>query len=293
MPKVIWVFPGQGSQAVGMGTDLLELPGVKNRFEQAAQILGWSVIERCQGDAETLSQTIYTQPCMYVVETILADQLRLQGKTPDYVAGHSLGEYAALYAAGVFDFAVGLKLIQQRAQLMEGATDGVMAALLGFDRAVLEAALATIADVVLANDNNAGQVVVSGTAAGVDALIAAVPSKKAVKLNVSGAFHSPLMDGAASQFQAVLDAVPFQPAQVAVLSNVDPTPSQDAAVLKARLTQQMTGSVRWRELTLALPTLDVTQVLEVGPGKVLAGIMKRTCGDLSYALIGSLADLAK
>jgi [acyl-carrier-protein] S-malonyltransferase len=293
MTKTVWVFPGQGSQAVGMGTDLLELPGVKSRFEQAAQILGWSVIERCQGDADTLSQTRYTQPCMYVVETILADQLRLQGKTPDYVAGHSLGEYAALYAAGVFDFAVGLKLIQQRAQLMEGATDGVMAALLGFDRPALEAALDTIADVVLANDNNAGQVVVSGTAAGVDALMAAVQSKKAVKLNVSGAFHSPLMNGAARQFAAVLDAVTFQPAQVAVLSNVDPTPSQDAAVLKTRLTQQMTGSVRWRELTLALPGLDVTQVLEVGPGKVLAGIMKRTCGDLSYVLIGSLADLAK
>jgi [acyl-carrier-protein] S-malonyltransferase len=156
----------------------------------------------------------------------------------------------------------------------------------------LDVALTITPDVVLANDNNAGQVVVSGTVAGVEALMAAVKCKKAVPLKVSGAFHSPLMADAAQQFQTVLDAVNFLPAQVAVLSNVDPTPSQDAAVLKARLAQQMTGSVRWRELTLALPDCGVTHVMEVGPGKVLAGIMKRTCGDLSYGLVGSAADLA-
>jgi [acyl-carrier-protein] S-malonyltransferase len=292
MSKCVWVFPGQGSQAVGMGLDLVELPEVEAKLAQASQILGWSVQDIIAGDEATLSKTLYTQPCMYVVESILADQLKAQGKAPDYVAGHSLGEYAALYCAGVFDFATGLKLIQQRAQLMDGATDGGMAALLGFDRDQLEAALSNSTDVVLANDNNAGQVVISGTPAGVDALIASVKCKKAVKLNVSGAFHSPLMGDAAAKFQTILDGITFNPAQIPVLSNVDPTPTQDAAEIKSRLAKQMTGSVRWREITLALPDLAVSAVVEVGPGKVLVGIMKRTCGDLTYSTIGTLSDLA-
>jgi [acyl-carrier-protein] S-malonyltransferase len=291
MSKSIWVFPGQGSQAIGMGQDLRELPGVNARLAEADSILGWSVMDICNGDAAILAQTVHTQPCLYVIESLLADQLKSQDKTPDYVAGHSLGEYAALYTAGVFDFATGLRLIQQRAQLMDGSTDGMMAALLGADREQLEATLSTTPDVVLANDNNAGQVVISGTIAGVEAVMAAVKSKKAVKLNVSGAFHSPLMASAAAKFGAILEAVSFQPAQIGVLSNVDPLPSKDADLLKARLTAQMTGSVRWRELTLALPDLGVTDVLEVGPGKVLAGIMKRTCADLQYTPIGTLADL--
>jgi [acyl-carrier-protein] S-malonyltransferase len=293
MTKTIWVFPGQGSQAVGMGSDLLDQPGVSQRFEQAAEILGWSVSEICQSNEATLSKTFYTQPCMYVVESVLVDLLKAQGQMPDFVAGHSLGEYAALYAAGVFDFESGLKLIQRRATLMDQSTEGVMAALLGFDRAQLEAALADSSDVVLANDNNAGQVVISGSAAGVDGLIAAVKSKKAVKLNVSGAFHSPFMADAAAQFQTALDTVNFNPAQIPVLSNVEPTPTQDATELKARLAKQMTGSVRWREITLALPNLNVANVVEVGPGKVLVGIMKRTCGDLTYSTIGNAADLAR
>jgi [acyl-carrier-protein] S-malonyltransferase len=292
MSKCVWVFPGQGSQAVGMGLDLVELPEVAAKLEQASHILGWSVKDIISGEAATLSKTLYTQPCMYVVESILADQLKAQGKTPDYVAGHSLGEYAALYCAGVFDFATGLKLIQQRAQLMDGATDGCMAALLGFDRAQLETALTQATDVVLANDNNSGQVVISGTPAGVEALIASVKCKKAVKLNVSGAFHSPLMGDAAAKFQTILDGVTFSPAQIPVLSNVDPTPTQDANAIKSRLAKQMTGSVRWREITLALPDLAVSEVVEVGPGKVLVGIMKRTCGDLAYRTIGTLPDLA-
>jgi [acyl-carrier-protein] S-malonyltransferase len=292
MSKCVWVFPGQGSQAVGMGLDLVELPEVEAKFEQASQILGWSVKEIIAGEEATLSKTRYTQPCMYVVESILADQLKAQGQTPDYVAGHSLGEYAALYCAGVFDFATGLELIQQRAQLMDGATDGGMAALLGFDRAQLETALTQATDVVLANDNNSGQVVISGTPAGVEALIASVKCKKAVKLNVSGAFHSPLMGDAAAKFQTILDGVTFSPAQIPVLSNVDPTPTQDANAIKSRLAKQMTGSVRWREITLALPDLAVSEVVEVGPGKVLVGIMKRTCGDLAYRTIGTLPDLA-
>lgn len=290
MTKTAWVFPGQGSQAVGMGLDLLDLPAAKEKFEQAEAILGWSPIAIIQGDAATLSQTLYTQPCMYLVESILADQLKAQGQRPDCVAGHSLGEYAALYTAEVFDFATGLRLIQQRAQLMDGATDGMMAALLGGDREQLETALAAHTNAVLANDNNAGQVVISGTPTAVEAVMAQVQCKKAVKLNVSGAFHSPLMAPAAAEFQTALEAVNFADAAVPVLSNVEPTPSRDAAVLKARLAQQMTGAVRWRELTLNLPEHGITHVREVGPGKVLVGIMKRTCPDLTYSVVGTLAD---
>jgi [acyl-carrier-protein] S-malonyltransferase len=289
--KAAWVFPGQGSQAIGMGSDLLNLLEAKARFEQADAILGWSVAGICQNEDDKVSQTRYTQPCLYVVETILADLLKARGEAPSWVAGHSLGEYSALYAAGVFSFEDGLRLIQRRAELMDEATEGMMAALLGFDRAQLEAVLAETPGAVLANDNNAGQVVISGTPEAIDEVIAKVKSKKAVRLNVSGAFHSPLMSDASEKFQAVLDAVTFKDAEIPVLSNVDPNPATDASALKDRLSRQMTGSVRWREISLQLPEIGATHLVEVGPGKVLTGIMKRTCPDLVLKNVGSIADL--
>ncbi|MER3432235.1 MAG: [acyl-carrier-protein] S-malonyltransferase [Leptolyngbya sp. ERB_1_1] len=291
MVKTAWVFPGQGSQAIGMGLDLLEIPAAKAKFDQAEQILGWSVVEVCQNTEDKVSQTLYTQPCLYVVETILADLLMAKGQHPDYVAGHSLGEYSALYTAGVFDFEVGLRLMQRRAQLMDSASDGRMAALLGFDRHQLESVLAQTPDAVLANDNNAGQVVISGTPEAVESVLSQVKSKKAVKLNVSGAFHSPLMADAAAQFQTALDSVQFKAAQMPVLSNVDPIPSRNAGELKNRLSRQMTGSVRWREISLKLLEEHVDRVVEVGPGKVLTGIIKRTCPDLVLENVSSLADI--
>jgi len=291
MVKTAWVFPGQGSQAIGMGLDLLEIPAAKAKFDQAEQILGWSVEEVCQNTADKVSQTLYTQPCLYVVETILADLLMAKGQHPDYVAGHSLGEYSALYTAGVFDFEAGLRLMQRRAQLMDSASDGIMAALLGFDRHQLELVLAQTPDAVLANDNNAGQVVISGTPEAVESVLSQVKSKKAVKLNVSGAFHSPLMADAAAQFQTVLDSVEFKAAQMPVLSNVDPIPSRNAGELKNRLSRQMTGSVRWREISLKFPEEHVDRVVEVGPGKALTGIIKRTCPDLVLENVSSLADI--
>ena len=292
MTKTAWVFPGQGSQAIGMGIDLLELPEAMAKFEQAESILGWSVTEICQSQDDKVSHTLYTQPCLYVVESILADLLKATGQHPDYVAGHSLGEYSALYTSGVFSFEDGLRLIKRRAELMDSASDGMMAALLGFDRAQLEMAIEQAPDVVLANDNNAGQVVISGTPKAVEAILSQVKSKRAVRLNVSGAFHSPLMADAAAQFKTILDAVPFESAQIPVLSNVDPTPSTDPAVLKDRLNRQMTGAVRWREISLQLPQEGVDRVVEVGPGKVLTGIIKRTCPDLVLKTIGSLAELS-
>ncbi|MBW4655558.1 MAG: ACP S-malonyltransferase [Kaiparowitsia implicata GSE-PSE-MK54-09C] len=291
MTKTAWVFPGQGSQAVGMGADLVDLPGAIAKFESAAAVLGWSVPAICQNDDDKVSRTLYTQPCLYVIESILVDALQQRGHHPALVAGHSLGEYVALYAAGVFEFEAGLQLVQRRAELMDAASEGMMAALIGFDPEQLEAALAATPDAVLANDNNAGQVVISGTPSAIEAVMGIVKTKRAVKLNVSGAFHSPLMAAAAAEFETVLNATPFQAATVPVLSNVDPTPSIEADVLKTRLAQQMTGSVRWREISLHLAEAGVKQVMEVGPGKVLTGLVKRTCPGMALENIGAIADL--
>jgi [acyl-carrier-protein] S-malonyltransferase len=292
MTKTAWVFPGQGSQAVQMGMDLLEIPEAKAKFDLASELLGWSVIDRIQGDVTELSKTLYTQPCLYVVEATLADQLKKRSKTPDFVAGHSLGEYSALYAAEVFSFEAGLKIIQTRSQLMDSSSSGSMAALLGFDRSALESAIASTEGVVLANDNNDGQVVISGTPDAVDFILTNVKAKRGVKLNVSGAFHSPLMSEAAETFSAVLKDMPFNDAKIPVLSNTDPTLATQATELKDRLSRQMTGSVRWREISLGLLDLGVTQITEVGPGKVLVGIMKRTCAAVEFSTIGTVAELA-
>jgi len=291
MTKTAWVFPGQGSQAIGMGLDLLELPNAKTKFEQAEQILGWSVPEICKSEEDKLSRTFYTQPCLYVVESILADLIKEKGNQPDLVAGHSLGEYVALYAASVFDFESGLKLVKRRSELMDSAAGGMMAALMGFKREELEQKIAQNPDVVLANDNSSSQVVISGTPEGVEAILSQVKAKRAVRLNVSGAFHSPLMANAATEFKEVLDSVSFSDAAVPVLSNVAPVPSVDGSVLKQRLTQQMTGAVRWREIQAELPKQGIEQVIEIGPGKVLTGLIKRACPDLTLVNIASAADL--
>jgi [acyl-carrier-protein] S-malonyltransferase len=288
MTKTAWVFPGQGSQSVGMGLDLAEV--CAHQLAQAQEILGWSVLEMCQNE-EKLNNTLYTQPCLYVIECAIADLLAAEGQQPDLVAGHSLGEYSALYTAGVFDFAAGLHLVQRRAELMSQASCGAMAALMGFNRDELDAKLAQTEGVVLANDNNSGQVVISGTPEAVEAIMAGIKTKRAIKLNVSGAFHSPLMAEASEAFELVLKEVPFQNAKMPVMSNVDPSPQTAAAALKERLRQQMTGAVRWREISLALPEQGIDLVVEVGPGKVLTGLIKRTCKDLESKNVSSLESI--
>ncbi|WP_293127255.1 ACP S-malonyltransferase [Microcoleus sp. bin38.metabat.b11b12b14.051] len=291
MTKTAWVFPGQGSQAIGMGADLLNLPTAKAKFELAKEILGWSVPEVCQKEEAKLSRTLYTQPCLFVVESILADLMREKSDRPAVVAGHSLGEYVALYAAGVFDFETGLRLVKRRAELMDTSSGGQMVALIGFDRQELELQIQYSRDVVLANDNSEAQVVISGTPAAVEDLLAKIKVKRAVKLNVSGAFHSPLMASVASEFQQVLKAARFSDAKMLVLSNSEPTATTSAATLKQRLSQQMTKGVRWREISLQLPQQGIDRVVEIGPGKVLTGLIKRTCPNLALVNVSSLADL--
>jgi [acyl-carrier-protein] S-malonyltransferase len=291
MTKTAWVFPGQGSQEIGMGVDLLELPFAKVKFEQAKQVLGWDVLEICQSQDDKVSRTLYTQPCLYVVESILADLLIERGNIPSLVAGHSLGEYVALYVARVFDFDAGLRLVKRRAELMDNAHGGMMTALIGFDREQLEEKIQQIPDVVLANDNSPAQVVISGTPEAVQNLLAQIKVKRAKPLKVSGAFHSPLMAEAAAEFQDVLQSVPFANALFPVLSNVEPVPTIEAAVLKNRLQRQMTSSVRWREISMQLPLEGIERVVEIGPGKVLTGLIKRMCPDLVLENISSRAEL--
>lgn len=291
MTKTAWVFPGQGSQAIGMGADLLNLPTAKAKFDLAKEILGWSVPEVCQKEEAKLSQTLYTQPCLFVVESILADLMREKSDRPAVVAGHSLGEYVALYAAGVFDFETGLRLVKRRAELMETASGGQMVALIGFDRQELELQIQYSRDVVLANDNSEAQVVISGTPAAVEDLLAKIKVKRAVKLNVSGAFHSPLMASVAAEFQLALKSARFSDAKMLVLSNSEPTATTSAATLKQRLNYQMTKGVRWREISLQLPQQGIDRVVEIGPGKVLTGLIKRTCPNLALVNVSSFADL--
>jgi [acyl-carrier-protein] S-malonyltransferase len=291
MTKTAWVFPGQGSQAIGMGVDLQELPQAQAFFQKAEDILGWSVLDICQSNEEKLSYTPYTQPCLYVVESILAQVMRDRGYQPQLVAGHSLGEYVALYAAGVFSFEDGLALVKQRSELMNTAPEGQMDALMGFQREELEQAIAEIPDVVIANDNSAVQVVVSGSPAAIQQLKASIKIKRAVTLKVSRAFHSPFMATAEAEYREVLASVPFTDAQVPVLSNVDPTPAIAAEVLKARLMAQMTGAVRWRETSLQLAAEGIEEAIEIGPGNALTGLIKRTCPDIALKNIHRVADL--
>lgn len=280
MNKTVWVFPGQGSQALGMGVDLLDISSAKDKFAQAEEILGWSVPEICLSEEDKLSHTLYTQPCLYVVESILADIMRDLGHQPDLVAGHSLGEYVALYVAGVFDWESGLRLVKRRAELMDSTVGGMMVALIGFNREQLEQQIQQTPDVVLANDNSPAQVVISGTPSAVEALLSKVKAKRAIPLNVSGAFHSPLMAAAATEFQEVLNSVSFNQAHIPILSNVEPVPSVDAAILRERLSRQITGCVRWRETQEQMANAGMERIVEIGPGTVLTGLIKRTYPNL-------------
>jgi [acyl-carrier-protein] S-malonyltransferase len=290
--KTAWVFPGQGSQSIGMAADLANIDTALEKFASADEILGWSVLEMCQ--SAKINDTRYTQPCLYVIESILVDLLRAQRCQPVIVAGHSLGEYVALQTAGVFDFATGLKLVKKRGELMAKSqeTGGKMVALIGFDRAELLQALQSTADVVLANDNSAIQVVISGTPEGVDALVGKIKCKRALPLKVSGAFHSHLMANAAEEFAPVLETSIFADAQIPVLSNVEPTAATDAAILKERLSRQMTGSVRWFESCQELTNLGIDRTTEIGPGKVLTGLMSRTCPEMTIGHISNNADVS-
>ncbi|GBO55780.1 malonyl CoA-acyl carrier protein transacylase [Pseudanabaena sp. lw0831] len=287
MTKNVWIFPGQGSQAVGMGLDLAEIG--KDKFDKAEKILGWSILDKSQTDATELAKTEFTQPCLYVISAILADVLKAKGAKPDAVTGHSLGEYSALYCAGVVDFATGLELVRHRSLLMSEASGGAMTALLGFDRHQLEAAIAQTADVILANDNSNDQVVISGTEAAIKSICEQVKSRRAIPLKVSGAFHSPLMAEAATQFAVTLEKIIFNDAEIPVISNVAPDDATTSGqVIREHLSQQMTSPVRWREICLYLAAQGYEKAIEVGSGKVLTGLVRKSAPSLALVNVSTL-----
>jgi [acyl-carrier-protein] S-malonyltransferase len=292
---IAWVFPGQGSQKVGMAAAVLELPGASERFAAASELLDRDLLAICAGDAEgelsDLNDTRNTQPALFVIESLLVDALRAQGRSADLVAGHSLGELVALYAAGVFDVDTGLRLMKTRSELMAGAGGGAMTAVMGFDRGELEQLVAANEGVVIANDNSSAQVVLSGTPEAVAAVSGQLTCKRAIPLAVSGAFHSPFMAQAAAAFATELEAIPFADAAIPVLSNTDPSPETSGAALKARLRNQMTTGVRWRETMERLSGEGIATAVEIGPGAVLSGLIKRSCEGISTAQIAGAADL--
>jgi [acyl-carrier-protein] S-malonyltransferase len=292
---IAWVFPGQGSQKVGMAAAVLELPGASERFAAASELLDRDLLAICAGDAEgelsDLNDTRNTQPALFVIESLLVDALKAQGRSADLVAGHSLGELVALYAAGVFDVSTGLRLMKTRSELMAGAGGGAMTAVMGFDRGELEQLVAANEGVVIANDNSSAQVVLSGTPEAVAAVSGQLTCKRAIPLAVSGAFHSPFMAQAAAAFATELEAIPFADAAIPVLSNTDPSPETSGAALKARLRNQMTTGVRWRETMERLSGEGIATAVEIGPGAVLSGLIKRSCEGISTAQIAGAADL--
>ena len=294
---IAWLFPGQGSQKVGMADAVIDLPDAADRFALASELTGRDLLAICRGSARDgdqpadINDTRNTQPALFVVESLLADNLIQQGREAALVAGHSLGELVALYAAGVFDLETGLKLMKTRSELMAAAGGGAMTAVIGFDRSQLETLVEDTDGISIANDNSDAQVVLSGTPAAVQTVSQSLTCKRAIPLAVSGAFHSPFMADAAEQFSQVLDQVCFRDAKVPVLSNSDPRASRDGDVLKQRLKHQMTTGVRWRETMSNLTVDGIDTLVEIGPGNVLSGLAKRAMKGVAISQIASTGDL--
>ena len=296
---IAWVFPGQGSQKVGMAEALLSIDGSRERFAMASELLGRDLLAICQGESgggdgpDDLNDTRNTQPALFVIESLLADNLKQQGREPALVAGHSLGELVALYSAGVFELETGLQLMKTRSELMASAGGGAMTAVIGFDRAQLNDLVAATDGVSIANDNSDAQVVISGSPEAVERVSGALKCKRAIPLAVSGAFHSPFMAEAAERFAAELDNVPFLDARVPVLSNSAASASTNADELKQRLKQQMTTGVRWRETMASMTESGVDTLVEIGPGNVLSGLAKRSMSGVTTAQISGAGDLGQ
>ncbi|MBQ1987417.1 MAG: ACP S-malonyltransferase [Muribaculaceae bacterium] len=287
-----FVFPGQGAQFVGMGKDLYENNQMAHDlFEKANEILGFRITDLMfEGTEEDLRQTKVTQPAIFLHSVILAKTLGEEFK-PDMVAGHSLGEFSALVAAGALSFEEGLKLVAARAMAMQKAcevTPSTMAAVLALPNEKVEEICATVDDVVApANYNCPGQVVISGTVAGIDAvcpLLLEAGAKRAMKLKVGGAFHSPLMQPAQEELAAAIEKAEFATPVCPVYQNVDAKPHTDPAEIKANLIAQLTAPVRWTQSVQSMVADGLTEVVELGPGAVLQGLVRKI--DASVAVSG-------
>jgi len=305
------IFPGQGSQAVGMGQALYAaFAASREVFEEIDEALGERLSRLIfEGPEETLTLTANAQPALFAVSLAamraLEREFGLQVHRVSSVAGHSLGEYSALAAAGALTISDGARLLRRRGEAMQAAVpvgEGAMTSLIGkvtvevAEEIAAEGARAGVC--VVANDNNVGNVVISGSVAGVDAAIAAAKTRsvRAIKLNVSAPFHSPLMAPAEAVMREALAQVTIAPPAVPVYANVTAAPTQSAEEIRRLLAEQVTGRVRWRESVEAMAAAGVSRFAEVGAGKVLAGMIKRIAPDaeaLSLNEPGELEAFAK
>ncbi len=278
-----YIFPGQGAQFVGMGKDLYEQSEkARELFEKANDILGFRITDiMFNGTDEDLKQTNVTQPAIYLHSVIMAKELG-EHFQPNMVAGHSLGEFSALVSVGALSFEDGLKLVAARANAMQKACEiqpSTMAAVLGLDDFTVEDICQRISEVVVpANYNCPGQLVVSGSIAGIDKaceLLTEAGAKRVIKLNVGGAFHSPLMEAARVELRSAIENTKFNEPICPVYQNIDAKPYTDVESIKHNLISQLTGPVRWTQTILHMLENGATSFTEVGPGNVLQGLVKK------------------
>jgi len=295
-PRIAGVFPGQGSQAVGMGRELTEqYPIARDIFTEADDVLGVSISSLCfDGPADELKRTSNAQPALVTMSTALWRVAAAQGFRVDAVAGHSLGEYSALVAAGALAFADALRLVRRRGELMEQAAaqrPGGMAAIIGLSdddaRALCDEVAAQHGALAPANFNSPGQVVVSGTLDAIAAVRAAAKERgaKAIPLQVSGPFHSILMRDAADAFREVLAEVNIGAPNVPIVPNVTADPTSDPALIRDALERQITGAVQWVRSVYALRYMGISRFVEIGPGNVLIGLLQRTSPEAETASV--------
>jgi [acyl-carrier-protein] S-malonyltransferase len=284
-----YVFPGQGAQFVGMGQDMYEKSSLASEmFENANGILGFRITDiMFAGDEEALKQTKVTQPAIFLHSTILAALLKENFK-PDMVAGHSLGEFSALVSSKALSFENGLVLVSKRALSMQRACEkniSTMAAILGVEDKLIEEVCSSIDETVVpANYNSPGQVVISGSIAGIDKAIEALKSKgakRAIKLAVGGAFHSPLMEPARKELEEAIRMTPFSKPVCPIYQNVNAKPSTDPEVIKANLVSQLTSPVLWTQSIMNMIAAGATSFIEVGPGCVLQALIRKINKDVS------------
>jgi len=278
-----YVFPGQGAQFVGMGKDLYDNSAeAKEMFEKANEILGFRITDLMfDGTDEDLRQTNVTQPAIFLHSVIMAKSLG-DKFIPEMTAGHSLGEFSALVAAGAMSFEDGLKLVSQRAEAMQKACEAepsTMAAIVGLEDEIVEDVCNSIDDVVVAaNYNCPGQLVISGSFAGIDKaceMLTEKGAKRAIKLPVGGAFHSPLMNPAKEELAAAIESTEIISPVCPVYQNVDALPHTDPAEIKNNLVAQLTAPVRWTQTVQNMIKDGVSSYTELGPGKVLQGLVKK------------------
>ncbi|MBR5643815.1 MAG: ACP S-malonyltransferase [Salinivirgaceae bacterium] len=294
-----FVFPGQGSQFVGMGKDLYDNSALaKELFDRANTILGFDITSLMfSGTDEDLKQTKVTQPAVFLHSVIMAKVLGDKFK-PDMTAGHSLGEFSALVAAGALSFDDGLTLVSKRAQAMQKACElnpSTMAAIIGMEDAVIEQVCSEINGIVPANYNCPGQLVISGTNEGIDKAIARfteMGAKRALKLSVSGGFHSPMMEPARAELEKAINEVSFSKPICPVYQNVTANPVTDPAEIKKNLVAQLTSPVRWTQTMQNMIANGLTEIVEVGPGAVLQGLMRKINRDITATAAQSIIEQA-